>query len=47
MNLLYFVKITIFVILNVLPCEYYAKDNIPGSYNLPYNTIGKNEVCKI
>ena len=32
------------VVLNVLPCQYYAKDSIPGSYNLPYNTIGKMSV---
>ena len=33
-----------YVILNVLPCDYYAKDNIPGSYNLPYNKINNMSV---
>ena len=27
------------VILNVLPSEYYAKDHINNTYNLPYNSI--------
>lgn len=35
------------VVLNVLPCQYYAKDSIPGTYNLPYNTIGKMSVQKL
>lgn len=35
------------VVLNVLPCQYYAKDSIPGTYNLPYNTIGKMTVLEL
>ena len=27
------------ILLNTLPCEYYAKDHIPGSYNLPHTNI--------
>ena len=27
------------ILLNVLPCEYYAKSHIPNSFNLPYNKI--------
>jgi rhodanese-related sulfurtransferase len=27
------------ILLNTLPCEYYAKDHIPGSYNLPHTEI--------
>jgi rhodanese-related sulfurtransferase len=29
------------VVLNALPCEYYGKDHIPNSYNLPYKTARK------
>lgn len=36
-----------YVILNVLPCHYYAKDSIPGTYNLPYNTIDKMSVQEL
>jgi len=27
-----------FTFLNVLPCEYYEKEHIPGSKNIPYNS---------
>ena len=36
-----------YVILNVLPCNYYAKDSIPGTYNLPYNKIDKMTVQEL
>lgn len=29
------------VLINALPCNYYAKDHIPNSYNLPYKDIKK------
>lgn len=29
------------VIVNALPCEYYGRDHIPNSYNLPYKVAGK------
>lgn len=29
------------ILLNTLPCEYYAKDHIIGSYNLPHSSIKK------
>ena len=29
------------VLINALPCNYYAKDHIPNSYNLPYKNIKK------
>jgi rhodanese-related sulfurtransferase len=35
------------IILNTLPCEYYAKDHIPGSYNLPHTNIHKMSQLKI
>ena len=31
----------LYVLLNTLPCSYYAKDHIPNSYNLPVNSIKK------
>lgn len=31
----------LYVLLNTLPCNYYAKDHIPNSYNLPTNSIKK------
>jgi rhodanese-related sulfurtransferase len=34
-------KSGMYVILNTLPSEYYAKDHIPNSYNLNYKTISK------
>jgi len=32
------------VLLNALPCEYFAKDHIPNSFNLFYKTIAKMSV---
>ena len=32
------------IILNVLPCEYYAKDHIPNTYNLPVSQIKKMSI---
>ena len=29
------------ILINTLPCEYYGKDHIPKSYNLPHDTIKK------
>ena len=29
------------VLINALPCNYYAKEHIPNSYNLPYKDIKK------
>ena len=28
-----------YIVLNVLPCEVYAKEHIENTYNLPYNKI--------
>ena len=33
-----------YVVLNVLPCKYYAKDHINNTYNLPYTDIKKMDV---
>lgn len=35
------------VILNTLPCEYYAKEHIPNSYNLHYETIKSMSVKQL
>ena len=35
------------VLINALPCEYYAKDHIPGSYNLYYKDIKKMNQSEI
>lgn len=35
------------IILNVLPCDIYAKDHIPNTYNLPYKDIQKMKTNEI
>lgn len=35
------------VILNVLPCEYYSKDHIPNTYNLPVSQIKKMSIKEL
>jgi len=37
----------IVVILNVLPCEYYAKDHIPNTFNLPVSQIKKMSIKEL
>ena len=32
------------IILNVLPSEYYTKDHIPNTYNLPYHSIKRMNI---
>lgn len=36
-----------YIVLNVLPCELYAKDHIKNTYNLPYNKIKNMELNEI
>ena len=36
-----------YVILNVLPCNIYAKDHIPDTYNLPYKNIKNMSIQEI
>lgn len=35
------------VFINALPCEYYAKDHIPNSYNLPVKDVKKMSVTEL
>ena len=37
----------IVVVLNVLPCEYYAKDHIPNTFNLPVSKIKKMSIKEL
>ena len=35
------------IVLNVLPCEYYAKDHIPNTFNLPVSQIKKMSINEL